>query len=151
MDQAVVRKPGTFQPRHRLSVGNSGPTRPSNCTQALISQLHEIDKSTGQEKIHQLCEQLIKLALGYTKKVKTKNSDGTVTTIDVEIPPDLAAIREIFDRVEGRAAQSLTLRENVNGPLRMITSDMSPEEAQNAYMESLKTVGWLEDVTLRPT
>ena len=85
---------------NKFSVGHRASTRPDICTQTLISQLHEIDKDTKKEKLHLLCEQLIKLALGY----QIKRGDTIV-----EVPPDIAAIREVIDRVQGRAPQAVEL------------------------------------------
>ena len=69
-----------FKPGNKAAVGNRGPSRPDFLTQTLISQLNEVDRTTGQPKKHLLVERLIARAL-----------DG-----------DAQCMREIFNRVEGR-------------------------------------------------
>ena len=110
-----MSKPGTFQSGNKAAAGGRGPTRPDVCTQALLSQLHEIDKTTSKEKIHLMVEQLLKLALGYEKKIKSKDAAGKVTTATVEVAPDIAAIKEVIDRVQGKASQSIDLNANLSG------------------------------------
>src|SRR5215210_8068526 len=106
-------KPGTFQKGNKAAVGHGPATRPDICTQALISQLHEIDKSTRKEKIHKVCAQLIKNA-----------TEGGET----------AAIKEIFDRVQGRAPQAIQVDGDAGGTnLTMVLSGMTPEMAADAY------------------
>ena len=98
-----------FQPGNQAAAGHRGNNRPDICTQALISQLNEIDKKTGKEKIHLLVEQLIKLALGYERKVKSIDTKGKTKTATVEVPPDIMAIKEVIDRVQGKAPQALEM------------------------------------------
>ena len=86
-----------FQPGNQAALGGRGPTRPDIFTQALISQLHEVDKKTSKEKIHILCEQLIKAGMAG------------------EIP----AIKEVIDRVQGKAPQSIDLDANLSGAVRV--------------------------------
>jgi hypothetical protein len=95
---------GSFKPGHKINVGNPGPQRPSFLTQALISQLNEIDKNTGREKLHMLAERLLIHAFGgeYTIKV-TGRKNGKRIVVDGE----LSAIKEVFDRVQGRAVQGV--------------------------------------------
>lgn len=82
-----------FQEGNQAAVGNRGPSRPDIFTQALISQLHEVDKKTSKEKIHVLCDQLIKQGMA-----------GEVN-----------AIKEVIDRVQGKASQSIDLNANLSG------------------------------------
>lgn len=119
---------GKFDVGHAESIGNRGPTRPDFCTQAIISQLHEIDRNTSSEKIHVLVEKLLKLAMGYTKKVKQIDAQGNIK-VDakgrpvlamVEVEPDIAAIREVFDRVQGKAPQSIDLHANIGGGVMIV-------------------------------
>lgn len=95
---------GPFVPGNKYGVGNRGPGRPPICTATLISQLNEVDHKTKKAKIHLLVANLIKLALGYTTKRKI---DGKLRT--VEIQPNLAAIIEVFDRVEGKVRQNVDI------------------------------------------
>ena len=101
------KKKGFFQPGNNLSVGNKGRQAPSLVTQELVSQLNEIDKNTGKEKKHAIVANLIKLAMGYTWKKKIKLSDGTDSVEEVVVQPDIVAIKEVFDRAEGKAKQQL--------------------------------------------
>lgn len=95
----MARSNTTFKLGNRAAVGGRGPSRPNVCTQVLLSQLHEIDKTTKKEKVHLLCEQLLKLALGFEYRALNKDGDA----IKVQVPPDLAAIKEVIDRVQGKA------------------------------------------------
>jgi hypothetical protein len=101
------KKKGFFQPGNNLSVGNKGRQAPSLVTQELVSQLNEIDKNTGKEKKHAIVANLIKLAMGYTWKKKIKLSDGTDSVEEVVVQPDIVAIKEVFDRAEGKAKHQL--------------------------------------------
>ena len=49
-----------------------------------------------------LLAQLLKLALGYQQTIVTAK-----VKVTVEVPADLAAIKEVFDRVQGKAAQAI--------------------------------------------
>ena len=91
----MAAQPGNkgFQAGNKVAAGGRGPTRPDIFTQALISQLHEVDKKTSKEKIHILCEQLIKAGLS----------------------GEIAAIKEVIDRVQGKASQSIDLNANLSG------------------------------------
>lgn len=79
-----VPNKGSFQKGNQASVGNPGPHqgRKKFITDSLISQLHELDPKTRKEKAHKVVAKLIEIA-----------SAGNVF-----------AIKEIFDRVEGKAA-----------------------------------------------
>jgi hypothetical protein len=107
-----MAKPGTFQKGNKLGLRNPGPMRHNMITGVIISQLHEIDKNTSREKIHLLVEALIKNALGYEKTIMEKGKK-----IKVQVPPDLAAIREVIDRVEGKAAQAVTVDASITHSL----------------------------------
>ena len=97
-----AKKPnaGHFKPGNQAAVGHNGPMRKDPITQVLISQLNEIDKNTGKQKLHMLCEALIGLAIGLEFKIGSKK---------YQFAPDIKAIKEIIDRVQGRAIQSVGL------------------------------------------
>jgi hypothetical protein len=79
-----MARPGTFQKGHKLGIGSRGQIR-RDLTIELISQLNEIfDKGTGQTKLQRVVSNLIALAIN----------------------GDLAAIKEIFDRVEGKVPRA---------------------------------------------
>lgn len=109
------------------ALGNRGPTRPNVLTQALISQLNEVNKQTGQEKKHQLVETLIRLALGdefpvqYLEKDKETGRERLVKTT-IRCVPDLQAIIQCWDRLEGKPVH----RAEIDG--RQITIQISPED-----------------------
>jgi len=90
--------PSAFKKGNKVGVGNPGPSRPSFLTQTLISQLNEIDRHTGKEKMHSIAERLIQLAMGGRYKIGRKWYN---------FPGELSAIKEVFDRVQGRPVQSV--------------------------------------------
>ena len=110
---------GQFMPGHRLSVGNAGRQPPSLCTQTLISQLNEIDSRTGKAKIHFLCDTLYKLATGYSYK-KRYRVDGKIEMEEVDVQPDVAAIKEIIDRVQGKAPQAVQVGGDPDNPIEVV-------------------------------
>ena len=122
-----MSKPGTFQKGNKIGVGNPGAHRHSMITQVIISQLHEVDSKTSKEKIHMLVDRLVEHALGYTKEVK---QDGK--RIKVEVPSDLAAIREVIDRVQGKAAQAVTVDAKV-----VHSTEQEQHDAYNSFAGTL--------------
>ena len=74
-----------FQKGNTLLIGNRGRAHPQICTQELASQLNEIEPKTGKATKHRLIARLIQNGL-----------DG-----------DTAAMKEVFDRIEGKAPQAL--------------------------------------------
>ena len=110
---------GQFMPGHRLSVGNAGRQPPSLCTQTLISQLNEIDPRTGKAKIRFLCDTLYKLATGYSYK-KRYRVDGKIEMEEVDVQPDVAAIKEIIDRVQGKAPQAVQVGGDPDNPIEVV-------------------------------
>src|SRR4051812_13939545 len=103
-----------FQKGHRLSVGNSGPVRHNMISQVLISQLNEIDPKTQKAKLHKIVDELIRQALGFEKKILHKN---TGKLIKIQVPGDIVAIKEIIDRVQGKAHQAVTVVGDPENPL----------------------------------
>jgi len=95
-----------FQKGNRLAVGHDGSKiKRDPLRQVLLSQLHEIDELTGQEKKHEIVANLIRAATRWTEK--RKDSKGKVYEYVHE--PEAWAIKEVFDRAEGRPAQALTV------------------------------------------
>ena len=119
-------RPGTFQRGNKAGVGVN-KRRPDFLTQALISQLNEIDKSTGKAKIHMLAERLLCHALGGSYRIGDRM---------VEVDSGLHAIKEVFDRVQGKAPQSFTFEDPEGGSvLRLevvecVVVDPSPDQAR---------------------
>jgi hypothetical protein len=131
-----------FKPGNKMAVGRHKASRNFNRvlpTQVLISQLNEINPETGSAKMHDLADQLIKRALGFDKKMTIKGKKKIV-----HVESDISAIREIWDRVEGKAPQSITMNGAMSMEIREITDKMSPQEAAAAFMETLKVVGGTE-------
>jgi hypothetical protein len=72
---------GSFKKGNKAGIGNAGPGgRGKFLTQALISQLNELDPKTKMMRAHKVVDALIKAASG----------------------GDVPAIKEIFDRIEGK-------------------------------------------------
>jgi hypothetical protein len=111
--QGVVNRtrPGTFQKGHKLAIGSRGQIR-RDLTVELISQLNEIfDKRTGQTNLQRVVSNLVAQASGadeYDEKGKLVKRDTG----------DLAAIKEIFDRVEGRVPRATRSSVSQNGSTR---------------------------------
>ena len=51
---------------------------------------------------------------------------------------ELAAIKELFDRVEGKAVQAVELTGANQGPLQLITASMTPADAAREYARTLE-------------
>ena len=95
-----------FQKGNRLAVGHDGSKiKRDPLRQVLISQLNEIDERTGQEKKHEIVANLIRAATRWTEK--RKDSKGRVYEYVHE--PEAWAIKEVWDRAEGKPAQALTI------------------------------------------
>lgn len=111
----MARSRTTFKPGQRAAVGNRGPgPRHAICTQVLVSQLNEIDNTTGREKIHRLMDTLYKLAVGYTRKRRVISVDKETgvakeVVLSEDVPPDVTAIKEVIDRVQGKSPVSLDI------------------------------------------
>jgi hypothetical protein len=94
-----------FQKGNQLAKGHSGANRQRDpLRQILMSQLHEIDAHTGQEKKHKIVANLIKAATGWTETILVKGKRKTICH-----EPEAWAIKEIFDRVEGKAPQAVSI------------------------------------------
>jgi hypothetical protein len=73
---------------------------------------------------------------GKTRKITAR--EGIVRTVVLSaLKGNIKATALVFAK-EPEIAQNAVR-------LKKITSDMTPQEAQNTYMEQLKTVGWLDD------
>lgn len=101
--------PHRFKKGNQHAKGNPGPWEKRKIlTQALISQLSEVDAATGKDVVHRLVAELIKHATGFEVKTIRRNASGKVVETTVEqIPSSVVAIREVFDRVEGRAVTAV--------------------------------------------
>jgi|SRR5580704_320764 hypothetical protein len=88
-------------------------------TQQIISQLNELNKFKRVPNLDVIVEQLITQAAGYEVTV-TKKVKGKEIKTKVEIPGDLAAIKEIIDRVQGKAPQSVTVGGEEDAPIVQI-------------------------------
>ncbi len=89
-----------FQKGNKAALGHDGRKNRDPLSQVLISQLNGIDRNTGAEKRHTIVANLMRAAMGWSEKRNGK-------TIIHE--PEAWAIREVFDRAEGRPAQALTV------------------------------------------
>ena len=118
-----------FKLGNKASVGNRGRASPNCITQAIISQLHEIDKDTKKSKVHLLVEKLIDLAMGREHKV-----DGKV----IREPPELQAIKEIIDRVQGRPPQGLEISNKDGEAFKTLSGNMTEQEAAREYANLIR-------------
>lgn len=94
------RGPHRFQKGNKAALGNPGPTRLKPLTQALIAKIHEIDENTSKEKIWTLVDALYKCAVGFTL-VRYEGKGKDRVKIEEEVPPDLPALKYLWDRIEG--------------------------------------------------
>lgn len=124
-------RPGTFQKGHQLSVGNKGRTLPNMCSAALIQLLNELDASRNWPKCKTLALKLYDLAVGYEYKRKVRDADGAEREETVQVQPDVAAIREIMDRVQGKPHQAV----DVTASLEVTEQQMSRERAREVLRE----------------
>ncbi len=106
-------------------MGNKGRGHPTPITQELVSLLNELDKVDGQTpkaKKYRLAEKLLKMALGYDYTAEKVLDDGTVVKYKVTVEPELNAIKEVFDRCEGKARQQVTVDTNVDVRFEDVTA-----------------------------
>lgn len=106
-----------FQKGNQAAKGNPGPWEKRKfLTQALISQLNEVDATTDKEIVHRIIAELIKHAVGFEVRTVRKDRSGKVIETTVEqVPSSVIAIREIFDRVEGRSVAAVEARDGEGG------------------------------------
>ncbi len=100
-----------FQKGNKLALGRHGRKSRDALSQVLTSILNEIDHETGQEKKYRLAQELYNLAVGYEEKIECRNGKIKI----IKHLPNLAAIRELIDRVEGKAPQAISL-DSPEGP-----------------------------------
>lgn len=136
-----------------------GRSRSKFVTQALISRLNEADPKSpdGKKKVDVLVDQLIAKAIGGTrmvrKKTKILEADGSykrdargrlvydVSLVEVDVEPELEAMKYIYDRIEGRPTQSLALDDGGDdSEMVLITRNMTPAQAAEAYRDGLKVI-----------
>lgn len=117
MKRAQKPHRGQFQPGNKAAVGNPGPGKRDFLTQVLISQLHEVDRSTGREKLHLLVERMLALALGFEFQVGRKK---------YQFPPDGRMIKEVWDRVEGKAVQAVGVEQG-SGKITIVFEEPGDE------------------------
>ena len=125
--------------RSKIDLGNRGRMHSTAMSQVLTSILNELDKETNKAKMYKLCDKLYDLAVGYTYQKKTKLDDGTVVSVeDVVVQPDIVAIREVFDRVEGKARQQVTVTGANDGPVQF--EDVNAAREKLGKLLELKVV-----------
>lgn len=150
-----------FATGNKIAKNNRGPWR-TPITQQIVSQLNEVwDKSdpASRTKLQVMTERLISVAIGEDRKVplvkieKNKkgesvmvaiaNRDGSPKMVVVPGVPDLSAIKEITDRVQGRAPQQITVAREGEGDLNvtMIFGDMDPQEMLAQFEEARRNAG----------
>ncbi len=131
-----------FKKGNTIGIGNKGRGNPSLITQELISVLNEMDKNTGKAKKYVLADKLVMLALGYKYKQKKTvvDPEGKERTIEVEVEvqPDIIAIREVFDRAEGKAKQQVSIDSSHQQTLRVEFEDITAAREKLGKMLELK-------------
>jgi hypothetical protein len=107
------KRPNYLRPDTRRGFRPGNPGRPTNTpiSQALTSLPHEIDSTTNKAKIYTLCDRLYELAVGYPREREVLTKDGKVVTLHEDVPPDVNAIREIVDRVQGKPKQNIDIKQ----------------------------------------
>lgn len=110
-----------FQPGNKLAVGHAAPplrkfqsNRRRFLSQSLVSQLNETDRN-NVSKFHKIASRMIEAAL-----------DG-----------DSLMIKEIFDRVEGKAVQAVELSGPDGSAISTIATGMTPAEAARLYASTI--------------
>jgi hypothetical protein len=116
----MSRSGGTLVPGGRtIGTGARGQLRNQQLTQILISILNEADPTDPQQrpKLYRVCENLIAQATTALDKYKTKTvlrrgKGGKVIEVEIKTNEieekgigDLMAIKEIFDRIDGKPKQ----------------------------------------------
>ncbi len=104
--------PATVSKRHAAYKGRPPAMAKSNSTfyrdemvQILISQLNEIDPETSKAKKYLLIERLLAMGIGLKIRVNGRY---------IAYEPNLAAMKEILDRLIGRPAQAVTVAPDEN-------------------------------------
>src|SRR5271165_4599530 len=92
-----------FQKGNKAAAGSRRQYQTGSMRQVLISQLHEIDRDTGEEKIHLLIKALIALPIGEIKvPIGKRDKNGKPMYKKRHFRPNPAAFRLFWDYVEGR-------------------------------------------------
>lgn len=130
MPKRVLLRPptsGSFQKGHRKSVGGRGrdaEARRKEYDRKFLTRglLHELERKSRDgngisvTNAQRVIRQLVRLA-----------GRG-----------DAKAIKEIFDRVEGRPIQGVELTGRDKKPIEVIRRDMTPQEAARIFQSMLK-------------
>jgi hypothetical protein len=119
-----MTRPGTFQKGNKLSIGSRGQFR-RDLRIELVSQLNEVvDKRTGQTKLQRLVSNLVAQATGVDEYDEKGNlvKEGT---------GDLAAIKLIFDRVEGKVPRATRSSVSQSGSTRQSASPTDDAAARD--------------------
>lgn len=104
----------------KIGTGSRGQLRDKELTQCLISILNEIDPTDPKQKakMYRVCENLVTQATVCYDKMKmrqvTRKKNGKVESYEVKTNEieekgmgELMAIKEIFDRVDGKPKQTI--------------------------------------------
>jgi hypothetical protein len=124
--------PRLFQRGNRIGTGARGQLR-SMIASEIIQQLNEVDPKTGRSKLQRLVENLIEKATTgddrYLMETRTRTVNGKKVKYQVPTETlvhkgtgDLHAIKEIFNRVDGKAVPT-TLTPDVPEPKVYRTMD----------------------------
>jgi hypothetical protein len=106
----------TFQRGNQLARKGVGATKSRFLTQALISELNEMDPSENMQRFRVMVRRLVDRAC--------------------RDEPDFAATVFIMERIEGKAPQSLEVTNKGNAPA-VINVNMTLQEAANVYAQAI--------------
>ena len=118
--------PHRFGKGNKAAVGNPGPSqRPKVMTQALVSQLNEITKRSRVITEIRLVKNKPKKFYRFDEKTMNNIHHITERLIENAVEGDMQAIKEIFDRCEGKVVQAVEgTGENDNAiTIRLIKGD----------------------------
>src|SRR5260221_11311193 len=114
-----------FQPGNQLAARRI--TKGRFLTQSLISELNELDPAENMAKFRVMVRRLVERAIA---------PDA-----------DFMAIKEIFDRVEGRSVQAMEVSGRDGRPAEVLTVNMSLAEISRLYADTLGSDAPFEDET----
>lgn len=104
-----------FQPGHKHGVGNGGRKVRKWLTQSLVRELNDMDPRTRRNNYRLVAQALVTAG----------------------IAGDMVAVKEIFNRVEGRVPMGVEMSGPDGEPIQNITSNMTPAEAAKLYADTL--------------
>jgi hypothetical protein len=145
---------GSFKKGHKKSTGSRGQIRSGELTQVLISVLNEIDPTDPKQrpKLYRVVDNLVTQATTALDKyeIKTINytdKNGNEHKIDVKTNKllekgagDLLAIKEIFDRMDGKPKQVRDVNIGVEANVRYESIDDVRRDLRDMFIPVLSVL-----------